>query len=81
MWTSEKVIVYDTQSKSTITLADGSTALRNVYLSPGGGQVAYVLENNLYVTDLANGTIRAVTTDGSANIFNGIFDCGTLAFE
>ena len=72
--------VYDTQSKSTIALADGSTALRNVYLSPGGGQVAYVLENNLYVTDLANGTIRAVTTDGSANIFNGIFDYGSTEF-
>ncbi len=66
--------VYDAQNKSTIALAGGSTALRNVYLSPGGEHVAYVLENNLYVTDLANGTIRAVRTDGSANILNGIFD-------
>ncbi len=72
--------VYDAHSKSTTVLADGSTALRNVYLSPGGEHVAYVLENNLYVTDLAKGTIRAVTTDGSANIFNGIFDYGSTEF-
>ena len=33
--------VYDTQSKLMIALADGSAALRNVYLSPGGKHVAY----------------------------------------
>lgn len=72
--------VYDTQSKSIITLADGSTALRNVYLSPDGEHVGYVLENNLYVTNLSTGTLRAITTDGSANIFNGIFDYGSTEF-
>ncbi len=72
--------IYDARNKSTIALAGGSTALRNVYLSPGGEHVAYVLENNLYVTDLVNGTVRAITTDGSADIFNGIFDYGSTEF-
>ena len=72
--------VYDAQSKSTIALADGSTALRNVHLSPGGKHVAYVLENNLYVVELSTGTLRAVTTDGNADIFNGIFDYGSTEF-
>ncbi len=54
--------VYDTQTKSMTALANGSTALRNVYLSPGGQKAGYVLENNLYVTDLTSGKVRAVTT-------------------
>ncbi len=42
--------------------------------SPGGKQVAYVHENNLYVQDLADGTIRPLTTDGTAERINGTFD-------
>jgi len=72
--------VYDARSKSTTALAGGSTALRNVYLSPTGQSVGYVLENNLYLADLENGTVRAVTDDGSADIFNGIYDYGSTEF-
>ena len=42
--------------------------------SPDGGRVAYVRENNLYVEDLASGTIMALTTDGSRTLINGTFD-------
>ncbi len=42
--------------------------------SPDGGKVAYVRENNLYVEDLASGTITPLTTDGSRAIINGTFD-------
>jgi dipeptidyl-peptidase-4 len=42
--------------------------------SPDGGRVGYVRENNLYVEDLASGTITPLTTDGSRTLINGTFD-------
>lgn len=42
--------------------------------SPDGGRVGYVRENNLYVEDLASGTITPLTTDGSRTMINGTFD-------
>jgi dipeptidyl aminopeptidase/acylaminoacyl peptidase/murein tripeptide amidase MpaA len=42
--------------------------------SPDGKFVAFVRENNLYVVDVATQTERALTTDGSALIFNGKAD-------
>ncbi len=41
--------------------------------SPDGGRVAYVVENDLYVEDLAGGVTR-LTHDGSRTIINGTFD-------
>jgi dipeptidyl-peptidase-4 len=43
-------------------------------LSPNGRQVAFVSDNNLYLTDLSTGSERALTTDGSADIINGTTD-------
>lgn len=42
--------------------------------SPDGSRVAYVRENNLYVEDLATGTITPLTADGSRTLINGTFD-------
>ena len=42
--------------------------------SPDGRRVAYVRENNLYLEDLASGTITPLTTDGSRALINGTFD-------
>ena len=42
--------------------------------APDGGRVGYVRENNLYVENLATGTITALTTDGSRTLINGTFD-------
>jgi dipeptidyl aminopeptidase/acylaminoacyl peptidase len=39
--------------------------------SPDGQFVAFIREHNLYVVDIATQTQRALTTDGSALIFNG----------
>jgi dipeptidyl-peptidase-4 len=72
--------VYVVASKKLWRLAADSADLRNVFLSPDGQRVAYVLENNLYVVDLKSGSTRAVTTDGSPDIFNGIFDYGSTEF-
>ncbi|MGH7544631.1 MAG: S9 family peptidase [Gemmatimonadota bacterium] len=43
-------------------------------LAPDGRSVAFVREHNLYLTDLATGAERALTTDGDENIINGTTD-------
>ena len=42
--------------------------------SPDGKRVGYVRENNIYVENLADGKITAVTTDGSKTLVNGTSD-------
>ena len=42
--------------------------------SPDGGRVGYVRENDLYVENLADGSITRLTTDGSRTVINGTFD-------
>lgn len=42
--------------------------------SPDGRRVGYVRENDLYVEDLATGTITRLTRDGSRTLINGTFD-------
>lgn len=61
-------------------LADNNPRLLNVRLSPDGARVGYVLDNNIYVTELGSRSTRAVTTDGDANVFNGYFDYGSRMF-
>jgi len=43
-------------------------------LSPDGRRAAYVRENNLWVEDLRDRRITALTTSGSADVINGTFD-------
>ncbi|MBC7673504.1 MAG: S9 family peptidase, partial [Polaromonas sp.] len=43
-------------------------------VSPDGRSVAFVRDNNLFVTNLATGRETALTTDGSDNIINGTTD-------
>lgn len=42
--------------------------------SPDGRRVGFVRDNNLYVQDLADGRVVALTSDGSATKINGTFD-------
>lgn len=42
--------------------------------SPDQSKVAYVSEYNVYVEDLASGTVTALTTDGNRKHINGTFD-------
>ena len=42
--------------------------------SPDGRQIAFVRDNDLWVTDLASATEQQVTTDGSETIINGTTD-------
>ncbi|HTL09106.1 MAG TPA: S9 family peptidase [Chitinophagaceae bacterium] len=43
-------------------------------LSPDGKQVAYVSQYNLYTEDIASGTIKQLTSNGSRQLINGTFD-------
>src|SRR6266566_2996136 len=42
--------------------------------SPDGRRVAFVRDNNIYVTDLATGAETALTADGGENVINGTSD-------
>lgn len=42
--------------------------------SPDGKSVAYVSENNIYVENVINGSIKKLTNDGNDKIINGTFD-------
>ncbi|MBA4744847.1 MAG: S9 family peptidase [Muricauda sp.] len=65
--------VYDIASKELTKISE--TKIQEPTLSPDGSQVAYVLDNNIYVLDLKSGTIKQVTTDGSkGTIINGVTD-------
>ncbi|MBA3675460.1 MAG: DPP IV N-terminal domain-containing protein, partial [Chitinophagaceae bacterium] len=67
------VYVYDIAGKKLIHLAEGK--ILHPTLSPDGTKIAYVKDNNLYVKDLANKNVTAVTSDGKWNhIINGNAD-------
>lgn len=50
------------------------SALMFAKLSPDGAKAAYVLNNNIYVEDIANGHTVELTRDGSETTINGTFD-------
>jgi len=53
---------------------DASDGVLYAKLSPDGSRAAYVRGNNIHVEDLAGGTVRALTADGSPMIINGTSD-------
>ncbi len=65
--------VYNIASKELVEISE--TKIQEPTLSPDGSKVAYVLDNNLYVLDLATRTTKQVTTDGNkGTIINGVTD-------
>jgi dipeptidyl-peptidase 4 len=50
------------------------STLRFAQFSPDGRRVAYVQQNNLFVQDLSDLRITALTTNGSETLINGTFD-------
>lgn len=70
-----ELYVYDlsrTGSDAVRQLTDGEGFATDPKLSPQGGFVSFVRDRNLWVIDLATGTPRQLTTDGSDTIGNGI---------
>ena len=66
--------VVDFATRKLTPISPGTSAKMFAKFSPDNRRVAYVRDNNLYVWDLASGTERALTTDGSANVINGTTD-------
>lgn len=66
--------VYDVKSQRIAKLTDeGGEEIAT--LSPDNQKVAFVKNNNVYIKNLANGSITTVTTDGEKNkIINGVPD-------
>jgi dipeptidyl-peptidase-4 len=65
--------IYDIAAKSLVKLADAK--VQEPTFSADGTKVAYGLENNLYVYDIASKTTKQITTDGKRNaVINGITD-------
>ncbi|MEW2921285.1 S9 family peptidase [Muricauda sp. ANG21] len=65
--------VYDINTKNLTQISE--TKIQEPLLSPNGKQVAYVLNNNLYVFDVASQSTKQLTVDGNkGTIINGITD-------
>ena len=65
--------VYDLETKELVQVAE--EAIQEPTFSPDASKVAYGLDNNIYIKDLASGATTQVTTDGAKNkVINGITD-------
>lgn len=66
--------VYDLKSKEIKPLSEGGNQQVATF-SPDGYMVAFVKENNIYISNLRFGTVAPITNDGEINkIINGIPD-------
>ena len=77
VWRRSSKAIYYVWEFATSTLTPVSTnpgKQQNAKFSPDASQVAFVRNNNIYVTDLANGREEALTSDGNENIINGTTD-------
>jgi dipeptidyl-peptidase-4 len=63
---------FDTQRLTAVSSEPGRQSYAK--LSPDGTRVAFVRDNDIYVSDLASGQETALTEDGDENIINGTTD-------
>lgn len=67
--------LYDLETKEMQALDDTRSPQTLAEYSPNGKKVSYIFENNLYVKDIASGTVKQLTKDGKRNeIINGTTD-------
>ena len=68
--------VLDMKTNQMKRLGNGrpDASLMFAKISPDGLKAAYVSEYNIYVEDLASGTIKPLTADGNRKFINGTFD-------
>jgi dipeptidyl-peptidase-4 len=72
--TKGRYYVFDFPTRRLIPVSGADGWQMFAKLSPDARQVAFVRDNDLYVTDLADGTERQLTSDGSETIINGTTD-------
>ena len=68
--------VFDSNTGSLTRIGKNrpASSLMFAKFSPDGSKVAYVSEYNLYVEELASGTVQQLTKDGNRKLINGTFD-------
>jgi dipeptidyl-peptidase-4 len=68
--------IFDRASGKLMQLGVGlpAASLQFAKISPDGNMAAFVSNHNIYVENLADGAIKALTTDGTEKIINGTFD-------
>lgn len=65
--------IYDIASKKVSRI--NKDKVLHATFSPDGSKIAFVVDNNLYLYDIADGSTKAITTDGKWNyIINGNCD-------
>ncbi|MFC1619770.1 S9 family peptidase [Candidatus Neomarinimicrobiota bacterium] len=69
-----KYFIHDRKTGLSRRLTLNNSPQSNATFSPDSRMVAYVMKNDLYVTDLATGSTRQLTKDGSEAIINGRTD-------
>lgn len=72
--TRGRYTVLDFATKRTTPVSTREGGQMFAKFSPDGRKVAFVRENDLWVSDLASGTEQRLTTDGSETIINGTTD-------
>jgi dipeptidyl-peptidase-4 len=65
---------YDLDGHQVRRLTRAAGREEEASVSPDGVHVAFVRANDLFVVEVATGTERRLTTDGSANVLNGKLD-------
>ncbi|HCZ35359.1 MAG TPA: S9 family peptidase [Cytophagales bacterium] len=68
------VLDLKTKALTQIGKSRPASSLMFAKLSPDGTKAAYVSEQNVYVEELSNGQVKAITTDGNRKLINGTFD-------
>jgi len=72
---SAKAFTYLYNRESKVLTKLSNEKVLHAQFSPAGDKVAYVMDNNLYLYDIASGRTTAITTDGKWNhIINGNCD-------
>lgn len=65
--------VYDVATKEIVKISDAK--IQEPLLSPDGSKVAYVMDNDIFIMDIASGTTKPITIDGAyGSIINGVTD-------
>jgi dipeptidyl-peptidase-4 len=65
---------YNIPNASITRLTTSPEAKTEAAFSPDGRLVSFIKDNNLYVTEIAAPAERALTTDGTEKILNGVLD-------
>ncbi len=71
--TTGDYLLYDTQKKELVALPKHASGIRNVKVSPDGAWVGYVLEDDIWIYNLASKQEVRLTDDAAPNLYNGRF--------